>query len=121
MAATAIASPVALAQSDDAAVVQAHVNAYRSGSLDAFVATFAKDATVTANGLTATGHAEIRKLYSLNFKPGAPKIKIVESGLSGPNVYINAAYVFKDGREMCCSYSEYTIKNGKITYLVSSG
>ncbi len=124
-ASAVIASPLtgtaAMAQGDDASVVQAHVNAYRSGNLDAFVATFSKDARVEANGMVAVGHSQIRALYALNFKPNAPKIKVMDSGMSGPNVYITVSYVFTDGSERCCSYSEYTVKNGKITDLIATG
>ncbi len=101
----------------DAAVVQAHVDAYRTGDINAFLATFAKDAIVEGLGITANGHAEIRKLYALNFAPGGPKLKIVESGMSGPNVYLINGHVFGDGRELCCGYSEFTIENGKIIYV----
>lgn len=121
LVASSLTAPVAVAKADDAAVVQAHVNAYRTGNLDAFVATFAKDARVEANGMVAVGHAQIRAFYALNFKKGAPKLTVVDSGMSGPNVYITISYTFTDGREVCCSYSEYTIEDGKITQLVAVG
>lgn len=103
------------------AAVQRHVDAYRSGSLDRFVATFTPNAVVQANGMTARGHREIRALYALNFAPGAPAIRIAESGLTGTGVFLSVGYVFDNGEEMCCSYSEYEISDGKISALRSSG
>lgn len=97
--------------------VQAHIDAYRSGNLDQFVATFAPDAVVTANGMTAVGRAEIKQMYALNFGPGAPGIRIDDSGMRGSNVYLSVAYTLTDGSEVCCSYSEYQVVGGKIAYL----
>lgn len=118
---TPIAVPIATAKTSDADVIQAQVDAYRARDMDAFIATFAKDARVEANGMVAVGHAQIRAFYALNFKKGAPTVKIVDSGMSGPNVYITASYTFSNGREECCSYSEYTVENGKVTQLVAIG
>ena len=101
--------------------VQRHVDAYRSRNLDRFVATFTPDAEVYANGMVARGHEEIRALYRLNFTPGAPSIKVHESGLSGNFVYLSVGYVLSSGEEMCCSYSEYEVRDGKISYLAASG
>ncbi|GMN02750.1 nuclear transport factor 2 family protein [Erythrobacter sp. MTPC3] len=120
----AVSAPMAMAQENaaDAAsirAVQAHVDAYRSGNLDRFVATFAPDAVVTANGMTAVGRAQIKQMYALNFGPGAPGIRIDDSGMSGGNVYLSVAYTFADGTEVCCSYSEYQVKGGKIASLTA--
>ncbi|MEL7189243.1 MAG: nuclear transport factor 2 family protein [Pseudomonadota bacterium] len=104
-----------------AQAVQRHIDAYRSRDLDRFVATFAPNAQVYANGMVATGHKQIREFYRLNFAPGAPKISIRESGMAGPYVYVTIGYVTKDGNEVCCSYSEYEVIEGKITYLSASG
>ena len=49
------------------AVIQAHMDAYRSGNIDRFVATFSKDAVVCANGYVAIGRDQIKVLYALNF------------------------------------------------------
>ncbi len=103
------------------AAVQAHVDAYRSGDLDAFVATFTPDAQVFANNERATGHQEIRALYALNFAPGAPRLRIHETWINDGLVYLTIGYVFESGEEMCCSYSEYEVRDGKISYLATSG
>ncbi len=101
--------------------VQNHVNAYRSRNMDRFIATFTPDAEVHANGLVAVGHDEIRAFYRLNFAPGAPTIRIDDSGVSGQYVFLSVGYVMLDGTEMCCSYSEYEITNGKVSYIGASG
>ncbi len=121
--ATEAAAPVADVDADRAArvaVVQRHVDAYRSGNLDRFVATFTSDAQVFALGLAATGHKEIRALYRLNFGPDAPSIRIVSSEVNDNFVFLEAAYVMKNGDEICCSYSEYEVRDGKISYLAAS-
>jgi len=105
---------------DDAAAVQRHVDAYRSGDIDRFLATFTSDATVTVNGVTFAGRAEFKKAYALNFRPGAPKIEIVDSGMSGPNIYITSLFRRPDGSEICCAYEEYTVRDGKIARIVGS-
>ncbi len=121
-AAAPAADPVALAK---VAAVQRHVDAYRSGDLDRFVATFTADARVVANGIVATGRAEIRALYAANFAPGAPSIRITDSGIEGGAVFLSVGYVFEDGQEMCCSYTEYEIDlasdGGQISALRSTG
>ncbi|MEM7689751.1 MAG: nuclear transport factor 2 family protein [Pseudomonadota bacterium] len=97
--------------------VQAHVNAYRTWDLDAFMATFAEDATLMLDGNTATGHAEIRRLYAPNFEDIPHSVKILESGVRKGLVNLTISYVFEDGYERCCSYSEYFVEDGKIAYL----
>lgn len=101
------------------AVVQAHIDAYRSGNIDRFVATFAKDAVVRADGFVAVGHDQIKALYALNFEPGAPSIRVHDSGVAGDIVQVSVGYVFADGQEVCCSLSEYEVTNGKVSFLVS--
>jgi len=119
----ALAAPSASAQpqnaNEQAAIraVQAHIDAYRSWNLERFVATFAPDATVVANGMTATGHAQIRAFYAKNFEDVPHTIRIVDSAIDGSVVTVTIAYTFADGRERCCSYSEYVASGGKITFL----
>ncbi|MHA7818912.1 MAG: nuclear transport factor 2 family protein [Erythrobacter sp.] len=103
------------------AAVQSHVDAYRSGNLDRFVATFTPDAEVYGNGLVARGRGEIRALYRSNFAPGAPSIRIHGSEVSGEFVYLTIGYILSNGDELCCSYSEYAVTDGKISYLAVSG
>ncbi|EAQ29560.1 lysyl-tRNA synthetase [Erythrobacter sp. NAP1] len=117
------ASETASAEAQQAAkiaAIQRHVDAYRSGDLDAFVATFAPDAIVRADGFVAMGRDQIRALYELNFIPGAPQLKVLDSGVNGENIYLSVSYVFEGGQEMCCSYSEYEVRaDGKIAFLQS--
>ena len=116
-----LAAPVAFAQASPQTVVQRHIDAYRSGNLERFVATFAHDATVVANGVEVTGQSRIHSLYRKNFEEGAPKIRIVESNIDGARIFLTVAYVFENGSEACCSYSEYTVVDGKIVYLHTEG
>ncbi|MCK0128771.1 nuclear transport factor 2 family protein [Erythrobacter sp. F6033] len=122
-AAMMAATPSAVAQENTqtpaaARAVQAHVDAYRARNLDRYVRTFAPNAVVTMNGVVlANGHEEIRALYRLNFTEDAPKIRIDDSGMTGDRVYLSVGYVFANGSEECCSYSEYTVSGGKITRL----
>ncbi|WP_185960168.1 nuclear transport factor 2 family protein [Erythrobacter insulae] len=125
------ASPVVGAEEDNpengqdqsaARAVQAHVDAYRSGDLGRFLGTFAPDAIVNLNGVTvATGHQQISALYRVNFVQGAPAIRVDSSGMNGDLLFLSIAYIFPDGSEVCCSYSEYEVTNGKITRLYTQG
>ncbi|WP_271439000.1 nuclear transport factor 2 family protein [Pontixanthobacter luteolus] len=123
IAASAIAVPAAYApaaaQESPVAVVQSHIDAYRARNLNAFMRSFASDAVVVIDGVAVQGHAQIRELYSLNFAPGAPKLKMISSGQADGVVWFESGYVFQDGSELCCGYSEYTVENGKITMLVA--
>lgn len=101
------------------AAVQANVDAYRTGNIDRFVATFTKDAVVRADGFEAVGHDQIKALYALNFEPGAPKVRIHGSGIDGEAVVVSIGYVLEDGQEICCSNSYYEITNGKVSFLQS--
>ena len=97
--------------------VQAHVNVYRKWDLDAFVETFAADATVMVDGKVANGHEAIRRFYSANFEGNPHTIQILESGVRKGLVYLTVSYTFEDGYERCCSYGEYFVKDGKVAYL----
>ena len=99
------------------AVVQAHIDAYRSGDIDEFVETFSKDAVVRVDGFVAIGHDQIKALYALNFAPGAPTLRIYESGTHGELVQVSIGYIFADGQEICCSVSEYEVTHGKVSFL----
>ena len=101
--------------------IQRHVDAYRSGDLDRFVATFTHDAIVRADGFVAMGRPQIRAMYELNFLPGAPTLKVYDSGVKGDNVFLSLGYVFEGGQEMCCSYTEYQVTaDGKVSFLETS-
>lgn len=102
------------------AAVQAHIDAYRTGNIDRFVATFTKDAVVRTDGFEAVGHEQIKALYALNFQPGAPAVKVHGSGVDGEAVIVSIGYVLEDGQEICCSTSYYEITNGKVSFLQSN-
>lgn len=118
----AVPSPM-LAQAGDGevAVVQAHIDAYRARNLNAFLGTFSDDAVLVYQGLTFRGRSEIRTAFSLNFQPDAPTIYLVDSGIQGEQVWMQAGYTFADGSDMCCSLSRYTVRGGKIVHLEVSG
>jgi hypothetical protein len=99
--------------------VQGHVDAYRAWDLEAFVDTFAEDATVMIEGKGATGHEAIRRLYADHFAGAPHTITVLESGVRRGLVYLTLSYTFEDGRERCCAYAEYYAKDGKIVYLSS--
>lgn len=107
--------------SAEAVVVQRHVDAYKARDMKAFLQTFTADAVVNYDGLEFRGYSEIRKIYSANFAPDAPRMVIHSSGQDGSNVWIQTGYVFSNGEQMCCGLSEYTVENGKITYLYVTG
>lgn len=79
------------------AAVERHVDAYKSGNLDRFVATFTPDAQVYGNGMVATGHKEIRNLYRLNFASGAPRIRVESIEYTDQFVFIMVAYLMNNG------------------------
>jgi len=110
-------APSAFAQASPQTVVQRHIDAYRAGDLDRFVATFAHDATVVVDGEEVTGQSRIHSLYRTKFAEDAPTIRIEDSGMTDGQIYLTIAYVFEDGSEECCSYSEFTIIDGKIVFL----
>ena len=113
----AAAQPQSAFEQAAVSAVQANIDAYRSWDLDRFVATFAPDAVVMANGITAKGHAQIRAFYASNFAGVPHTIRIVESDIEDGVVTVTVAYTFSDGQELCCSYSEYVAQGGKITFL----
>jgi hypothetical protein len=102
------------------AVVQRHVDAYRSGNLDRFMATFAPDAEVYGPGIAAVGREQIRASYRPNFAPGAPKIRVHSSEVAGDLVFLTIGYVSPSGEQLFCSYSEYGVAGDKIGYVASS-
>lgn len=103
------------------AAIQRHIDAYRSGNLDTFVSTFTPDAVVRADGFVAIGHDQIKALYELNFEPGAPEIRVHDSGIDGDKVTVSVGYVFANGQEICCSVSEYEVRNGRVSAMRTRG
>lgn len=114
--ASLFASPVAFAQASPQTVVQRHVDAYRAGDLERFVATFAPDATVIVNGEEIRGHSRIYAFYRSAFADGANTIRITESDMRGDRIFLTVAYDFGDGAERCCSYHEFLVIDGKIVW-----
>lgn len=120
-AATALGQPdeqSARAQPNQAEIVQEAINAHRARNLDRFMATFASDAVVIANGMTARGLREIRALYASNFAPDAPELIVVDSGVSEGQIWTSTGFVFRNGGELCCFLSRYTIEDGLVKRLV---
>ena len=111
----------AFAQQAEAEVVQRHIDAYRARDMSAFLNTFSADAVLVYGGMEFRGRAEIRQAYSLNFVPDAPRIEVRSSGAENGMIWMETAYRFANGEEICCGYSEYTVQAGKITMLVVSG
>ncbi|WP_169053582.1 nuclear transport factor 2 family protein [Alteraurantiacibacter aquimixticola] len=109
------ATPVhAQQQSPAEAVVQAHIDAYRAGDFEAFLATFARDAVLSYDGMMFYGRTEIREAYHLNFQPGAPSFYLVSSGTKGNLVWLRAGYTLADGTDICCSDTAYAVQDGHI-------
>lgn len=100
--------------------VQRHVDAYRSGDLDRFVATFTRDAEVHSGDMVSVGQSEIRAAYAMGFQLGFPQIFITESGVVGDRVYLMIGYIFPDGEEICCTRSEYWVRDGKISLVINN-
>lgn len=115
VAAACVATPVYAQQDPSAVVVQAHVDAYRAGNIDAFMNTFAAGAVLTYDGQRFVGKAQIRRAYSTNFQPGAPSIYIAGSEMRDGKLVLSEGYVLADGTDICCSQSHFTVKDGKIT------
>jgi hypothetical protein len=113
-AAACIATPT-FAQSSPAAVVQAHVDAYRAADFSAFLNTFSDDAVLISDGQRFVGKAQLRQAYAINFQQGAPSIYIAGSEMRDGKVVLSEGYVFADGTDVCCSLSTYTVAGGKIT------
>jgi len=122
-AAAAIAAPAAADAPrnayEQAAVdaVQAHINVYRDWDLDAFVQTFTDDAMVMVDGEAFDGHAKIRDYYASAFADDPHTVRVIESGVRKGLVYITTTDTFEDGKERCCTYAQYFVKDGKIAYL----
>ena len=111
-----VAAPT-FAQSNPATVVQAQVDAYRAGDLEAFVNTFSSDAVLIAEGARFVGKAQIRRVYSPNFASGAPSIYVAGSEMRDGRVVLSTGLNFADGTDVCCFISTYTVVGGKITKL----
>ena len=115
-----VAAPVS-AEENPVPVVQANLDAYRAKDLDAFVRTFAPDAVVEFMGVQVRGQKQIRAVYRANFAPDAPGVQLVDSGREGDMVWMSYGFVYADGSEACCAQSEFTVRDGKIAYLVAYG
>ncbi|MEE4208342.1 MAG: nuclear transport factor 2 family protein [Parvularcula sp.] len=101
--------------------IERHIDAYRSGDLDAFVDTFTPDAIVRADGFVAIGREQIKRLYELNFAPGAPALKVHGKGIEGDVVTVSHGYILADGQELCCAVSEYKIVDGRVSFIETRG
>ncbi|WP_162789588.1 nuclear transport factor 2 family protein [Altererythrobacter sp. ZODW24] len=108
------------AQGDVLSVVNRHVIAYQTGNLSAFLATFSQDAVVDYDGRRFVGRTEIRQAYAANFGSTAPTVEVTNSWVNGETVELEEAYIFADGSRMCCSYSKFTVRGGKIVAVTVS-
>lgn len=123
--ASAIAVPVSAEtnKTDQATVtaVQRHIDAYRSGSMDRFMSTFAPDAIMSINGNEVKGRERIRSYYALNFDPNfAHTLRVVDSTIVEGWVILTTAFTFEGAGEKCCFESQYQVKNGKIAFVAMS-
>lgn len=114
---------VAVVDADAAArlaVVERHIEAYRAGNLNRFVATFAPNAEVYAHDMVVVGQDQIRTAYRPNFAPGAPKMRVLSREVAGEFVFLTVGFYAPSGAQMFCSYSEYGVTGDKVSYLASS-
>lgn len=115
LAALGCAVTPALAQKAPAAVVQAHVDAYRAADFKAFLNTFSDNAVLIYDGQRFVGKAQLRRAYAMNFQQGSPSVYIAGSEIRGGKVVLSEGYVLADGTDICCSLSTFTVEGGKIT------
>ena len=114
---------VAVTDQDTAArlaVVERHVEAYRSGNLDRFMATFAPNAEVYAHDMVAVGRDQIRSFYRANFTPSAPRTRQLSSEAAGEFVFVTVGFYSPAGQQLFCSFTEYGVTGDKISYVASS-
>ena len=115
-----LGSPVAVgaqqsASADPVLVIESATSAYRAGDRDRFIAHFAPDAIVDANGMSFEGRAQIRAAYAPNFANGAPRVRVVDREAYSNRVIDTVEYT-QDGQVYCCTVTAYFVEDGRITY-----
>lgn len=71
---------------DTRQTVEAHVAALNHGDLQAVLATFTPDATFTADGGTATGHAQLAGLFDAVVGDHRPRMILRSASGEGPTL-----------------------------------
>jgi hypothetical protein len=100
------------------AIVQAQIEAYNARDIDAFVATYTKDAQLFEHPakLLAAGSAQLRERYAARFKEPNLHAVIVKRIVMG-NVVVDHERVtrtFPEGSGVVDAVAIYEIENGKI-------
>lgn len=96
-------------------VIESATADYVARDFNGFIAHFADDAVVEANGLSFQGRTRIREAYRLNFAPDAPRIRVVEREAYEDRVIDLVEYRL-NGETWCCTQTAYIIENGRIVY-----
>lgn len=111
-----LASPATLpAQQvqDPVSVIASATSAYQARDKERFLAHFADNAVVEMDGLSFEGRSQIRQAYSLNFEPGAPRVRVVDREAYEDRVIDTVEYDI-NGQVWCCSVTAYFVQDGKI-------
>lgn len=96
-------------------VIASATAAYQARDRARFVAHFAEDAVLDANGYSFVGRAQISEAYDENFRPQAPTIRVVDREAYSNRVIDTVEYSER-GQVYCCSVTAYFVENGQITY-----
>lgn len=100
---------------DPVSVVASATAAYEAGDRNRFLAHFAEDAIVDANGFSFQGRAQIRDAYAPNFAPDAPSVRVVDREAYDNRVIDTVEYT-QNGGTWCCTTTAYFVEDGQITY-----
>lgn len=96
-------------------VVESATAAYQARDRRRFIAHFAEDAILDANGLSFEGRAQISAAYEQNFRPEAPTVRVVDREAYANRVIDTVEYT-EYGQVFCCTVTAYFVENGQITY-----
>ncbi|WP_197921695.1 nuclear transport factor 2 family protein [Aurantiacibacter sediminis] len=96
-------------------VIASATAAYQARDRARFVAHFADDAIVDANGFSFQGRAQIAEAYAQNFRPDAPTVRVVDREAYGNRVIDTVEYTER-GQVYCCTVTAYFVEDGQITY-----
>ncbi|WP_271077498.1 nuclear transport factor 2 family protein [Aurantiacibacter sp. MUD61] len=96
-------------------VIASATAAYQARDRARFVAHFADDAIVDANGFTFQGRAQIAEAYAQNFRPDAPTVRVVDREAYANRVIDTIEYTER-GQVYCCTVTAYFVEDGQITY-----
>lgn len=115
-----LAAPASLHAEDEPTrspveVIESATAAYQARDRTRFLAHFAEDAIVDANGFSFQGRTQIAEAYAENFTANAPTVEIVDREAYGDRVIDTVEYR-QNGYTYCCSVTAYFVENGQITY-----